>query len=158
MLWVDVAILALIGVSTVIGLMRGLVKEVLSLVAWVAAFWVAIGFAGALSPHLGFVSESEVMRAIAAFAILFLASLLVAALLNHLIAMLVKGTGLHGTDRVLGMVFGFLRGIVVVAALMVIGLVADQQQADWWQGSFMVDALEPVAVWMHGFLPTDIGA
>ncbi len=158
MLWVDVAILALIAVSTVIGLMRGLVKEVLSLVAWVVAFWVAIGFAAELSPHLGFISESEVMRAIAAFVILFVAALVVAALVNYLIAMLVKGTGLHGTDRVLGMVFGFLRGVVVVAALLVVGLVAEQQGEDWWQGSFMVDALEPVAVWMHGFLPTDIGA
>jgi membrane protein required for colicin V production len=158
MLWVDVAILALIGVSTVIGLMRGLVKEVLSLVAWVAAFWLAIGFAAELSPHLGFISDTEVVRAIAAFVILFVAALIVAALLNHLIAMLVKGTGLHGTDRVLGMVFGFLRGIVVVAALLVIGLVAEQQGKDWWRGSFIIDALEPVAVWMHGFLPTDIGA
>ncbi|MEX0900582.1 MAG: CvpA family protein [Gammaproteobacteria bacterium] len=158
MLWVDVAILALIGVSTVIGLMRGLVKEVLSLLAWVAAFWVAIVFAAELSPHLGFVSDSEVVRAIAAFVTLFLATLVVAALLNHLIAMLVKGTGLHGTDRVLGMGFGLLRGVVVVAALMVIGLVAEQQTEDWWRGSFMIDALDPVAVWMHGFLPSDIGA
>lgn len=156
--WVDVAILALIGVSTVIGLMRGLVKEVLSLVGWVVAFWVAIGFAGELAPHLDFVSESEVVQAIAAFVILFVATLVVAGLLNHLITMLVKGTGLHGPDRVLGMVFGFLRGIVVVAALMVVGLVAEQQDKDWWQGSFMIDALDPVAVWMHGFLPTDIGA
>lgn len=156
--WVDVAILALIGVSTVIGLMRGLVKEVLSLVAWVAAFWVAIGFAADLAPHLDFVSDSEVVRAIGAFVILFVAALVVAALVNHLIAMLVKGSVLQGIDRVLGMVFGFLRGIVVVAALLVIGIVAEQQREQWWRDSFMIDALAPVAVWMHGFLPTDIGA
>ena len=71
MVWVDIAILALIGVSTVIGLVRGLVREVLSLIAWVAAFWVAIGFAGTLEPHLGFISDSDVVRAIAAFTILF---------------------------------------------------------------------------------------
>jgi membrane protein required for colicin V production len=158
MVWLDIAILALIGVSTVVGLMRGFVREVLSLVAWVVAFWLALGFAGELAPYLDFVSDSEVVRSISAFVVLFVAALLVFALVNHLIAIVVKSTGLHGTDRVLGMAFGFLRGVVVVAAIMVVGIVAEQQREDWWQDSELIAALEPVAVWLHGFIPPDIGA
>ena len=156
--WVDIAILALIVVSTVIGVVRGLVREVLSLVAWVAAFWVALAFADALAPHLGFVSDSEAIRSLTAFAGLFVVTLIVGALVNYMIGILVKSTGLGGTDRVLGMVFGLLRGVVVVGALLVVGLVGGARDEDWWQESVMVGGLEPVALWLHGFLPDDIGS
>lgn len=156
--WVDVAILALIAVSTVIGVVRGLVREVLSLIAWIAAFWIAMAFTDLLAPHLGFVSDSDVIRSIAAFVTLFVATLLVGALVNHLLGILIKSTGLGGTDRVLGMVFGLLRGVVVVGALMVIGLVGGARDEEWWQESVMLDALEPVALWLHGFLPDDVGS
>ena len=158
MVWLDIAILALIGVSTVIGLVRGLVREVLSLVAWVAAFWLALGFAGELAPHLEFVSDSEPVQSITAFVLLFVVALLIGALINHLVAIVVKSTGLTGTDRVLGMVFGLLRGVVLVAAIMVVGIVAEQPREDWWQDSELIALLEPVAAWLHGFIPPDIGA
>ena len=158
MVWLDIAILALIGVSTVIGLVRGLVREVLSLVAWVAAFWLALGFAGELAPYLDFVSDSEVVQSITAFVVLFVVALLVGALINHLVAIVIKSTGLTGTDRVLGMAFGLLRGVVLVAAIMVVGIVAERQGEDWWQDSELIALLEPVAVWLHGFIPPDIGA
>ena len=158
MVWLDIAILALIGVSTVIGLVRGLVREVRSLVAWVAAFWLALGFACELAPYLDFVSDSEVVQSITAFVVLFVVALLVGALINHLVAIVVKSTGLTGTDRVLGMAFGLLRGVVLVAAIMVVGIVAERQGEDWWQDSELIALLEPVAVWLHGFIPPDIGA
>lgn len=157
MAWVDIGIIALVVISTVIGVLRGLVREVLSLAAWIVAFWLALAFAGTLAPHLGFVSESDAMRTVAAFVALFVGTLVVVAFVNHIVVALVKGAGLSGVDRAAGMAFGVARGVAVVAALMVIGLTAGAQSEAWWQSSRAIAFLEPVAEWMQGFLPRDIG-
>lgn len=157
MVWVDVLILLVVAVSTLISLLRGFFREVLSLIAWVLAFWLAIAFAGAVATHLGFVSDSEVVRSVTAFVGIFVVALLVGAVVNHLVGVLVKSTGLGGTDRVIGMVFGFARGVAVVAALVVVGIVAGLDSEPWWQQSKLIEGLMPVAAWMHGFLPQDIG-
>lgn len=158
MVWVDVLILAVVAVSTLISLLRGFFREVLSLVAWVLAFWLALAFAGTVAAHLGFVSESEVVRSVAAFIAIFVGALLVGALVNHLVGALVKSTGLAGTDRVIGMLFGFARGVALVAALMVVGMLAGLESEAWWHQSRLIGPLMPLAAWMHGFLPQDIGA
>lgn len=156
--WIDLAILAAIGVSTLISLVRGFVREILSLVVWVLAFLVALTFAGALSAHLAFVSDSGTMRSIAAFVALFVATLIAGAIVNHMIGAVISGAGLRWVDRAAGTLFGLVRGVALVAALMVVGLIAGLDARPWWQESSMIGLLQPVAAWMHGWLPPDIGA
>jgi len=152
MAWLDIVLLAIIVVSTLVSLIRGFIREVLSLAAWILAFWVSIGFADRVAPSLMFMSESDIVRLITAFVVLFLVTLIAAALVNHLISLLVTKTGLSGTDRVVGMMFGLVRGVALIAVAMVVGLVAGVDAEAWWQASKVVEILTPLAEWMRSYV------
>src|SRR5699024_8046536 len=119
MVWIDYFILAVIVLSILLSLIRGFVREAVSLGTWLAAFGLALTFAGPLSRWFTAI-DSDALRIILAFALLFVAVLIVGAVLNHVISALVDKTGLSGTDRLIGAVFGFGRGLVLVAALVLV--------------------------------------
>lgn len=146
--WADWIIVAIIGVSGLISLKRGFVKEALSLVVWIAAFVVAIAFHDRLATLLVDQVSAPSLRAMLAFAILFIATLIIGALINSLLSALVHATGLTGTDRVLGMVFGFARGTLVVLALVVvIPLLVPVHEDAWWQQSSIIPHLTLMEGW-----------
>lgn len=144
---VDWAIIAIIAISTLISLKRGFVKEALSLLIWIIAGAVAWMFGGSLSVYLESYIQTPSMRVIVGCGILFVATLLVGAMLNFLIGELIRVTGLSGTDRFLGMVFGAARGgLLVVVALGLLSLGPVQQDA-WWQESRLIPRFLLVADW-----------
>lgn len=153
MIWVDWVLLAVIVVSTLISLIRGFVREILSLVAWVGAFWVAVTFASSLAPSMTFVSDSEMVQVVSAFSALFLVTLILAALVNFLIAKLVDKTGLTGTDRAVGMLFGLARGVALVTVVIVLGMVGGLHGQDWWSESKVINTLQPLAEWLVAQVP-----
>jgi membrane protein required for colicin V production len=145
--WVDWAIIAIVAISALISLSRGFVKEALSLVTWIIAGAVAWMFGGGLAPYFEHYIQTPSARVIAGCVILFVATLLVGALVNYLIGELIRVTGLSGTDRFLGMVFGAARGallVVVAAGLLSLGPV---QQDPWWQQSALLPKFLLVADW-----------
>ena len=150
--WVDWAIIAIIAISSLISLKRGFVKEALSLVTWIIAGVVAWMFGGALSQHLTEFIEVPSARVIAGCAILFVATLLVGALVNFLISELVRVTGLSGTDRFLGMVFGGARGALLVVVLTGLLSLAPVQQDPWWQQSSLLPHFLMVADWSKNLI------
>ena len=150
--WVDWAIIAIIAVSSLISLKRGFVKEALSLVTWIIAGVVAWLFGGALSQHLTEFIDMPSARVIAGCAILFVATLLVGALVNFLISELVRVTGLSGTDRFLGMVFGGARGALLVVVLAGLLSLAPVQQDPWWQQSSLLPHFLMVADWSKNLI------
>ena len=150
--WVDWAIIAIIAVSSLISLKRGFVKEALSLVTWSIAGVVAWLFGGALSQHLTEFIDMPSARVIAGCAILFVATLLVGALVNFLISELVRVTGLSGTDRFLGMVFGGARGALLVVVLTGLLSLAPVQQDPWWQQSSLLPHFLMVADWSKNLI------
>jgi len=150
--WVDWAIIAIIAISSLISLKRGFVKEALSLVTWIIAGVVAWMFGGALSQHLTDFIEMPSARVIAGCAILFVATLLVGALVNFLISELVRVTGLSGTDRFLGMVFGGARGALLVVVLTGLLSLAPVQQDPWWQQSSLLPHFLMVADWSKNLI------
>ena len=150
--WVDWAIIAIIAISSLISLKRGFVKEALSLVTWIIAGVVAWMFGGALSQHLTDFFEMPSARVIAGCAILFVATLLVGALVNFLIGELVRVTGLSGTDRFLGMVFGGARGALLVVVLTGLLSLAPVQQDPWWQQSSLLPHFLMVADWSKNLI------
>ena len=150
--WVDWAIIAIVAVSSLVSLTRGFVKEALSLVTWIIAGVIAWMFGGALSQHLvGYIATPS-LQVIAACAILFVATLLVGALVNFLIGELVRVTGLSGTDRVLGMVFGAARGGLLVVLLVGLLSLAPVQQDAWWQQSTLLPHFLIVADWSKNLI------
>ena len=150
--WVDWAIIAIIAISSLISLKRGFVKEALSLVTWIIAGVVAWMFGGALSQHLTDFIEMPSARVIAGCAILFVATLLVGALVNFLIGELVRVTGLSGTDRFLGMAFGGARGAWLVVVLTGLLSLAAVQQDPWWQQSSLLPHFLMVADWSKNLI------
>lgn len=137
--WADLAILGILLVSSLISIKRGFVKEALSLAAWAAAFIVAMLFRGSLSSLLVDTIASPSVREMAAFGILFAATLIVAAMTNYLIGEVVRMTGLSGTDRLFGMFFGLLRGfIVVMAILLLVPPFVPINQETFWQESVLI--------------------
>lgn len=149
---VDWAILGIVAISALISLKRGFVKEALSLVTWIIAGVVAWMFGAGLSVYLVNYIETPSFRVIAACTILFVATLLVGAMINFLIGELIRVTGLSGTDRFLGMVFGAARGgllVVVAVGLLSLGPV---QQDQWWQQSRLVPQFLMVADWSKNLI------
>ncbi len=116
MQWIDVVILAIIVISMLTSVLRGFIKEVLSLIAWVVAFFVASNFYEPVAKLFTFTDDSRVQIALALI-VLFFGTLILIGLANFLITTILKKTGLSGTDRVLGMVFGAARGFIIVLAL-----------------------------------------
>ena len=150
--WVDWAIVAIIAISALISLKRGFVKEALSLCTWIIAGVVAWMFGGSLSQYLAGYIETPSARVIAGCTIMFVATLLVGAMINFLIGELIRVTGLSGTDRFLGMVFGAARGallVVVAVGLLSLGPV---QQDSWWQESRLMPQFLLVADWSKNLI------
>jgi membrane protein required for colicin V production len=155
--WPDYAILGIIALSIVVGLWRGFIKEVFALAVWIAALWLAFQFSGALAELLEETVELPSARSALAFTGIFIGVLLVGALLTFLLGKLVKGTGLDGTDRLLGAVFGAVRGLALVLLLILVTGFTPLPQDPWWQESRGIRALLPAAEWAVGFLPESIG-
>ena len=133
----DIVIVCLIMLSAVIGLFRGLVKEVVSLVIWVCAIAGAMLFAPLLADHLtAAIEASRPIRVVIAFLAVFFGVLIAGGLLQWSLAKLIQSTGLSGTDRFLGFIFGALRGgLVVVAGLILVRPFAET--SIWWDQSLL---------------------
>jgi membrane protein required for colicin V production len=144
--------LAVIGISTLISLVRGFVKEAVSLVIWISAFFIASTFYVNLATYLTNISD-QFLRNAAAIAILFVTTLILGALVNYLIGQLVSKTGLSGTDRVLGLAFGALRGALIVSAILFfMDAFTPMAQSQWWQTSVLIPEFQLVIEWFFEYL------
>ena len=158
MIGVDYAILGILLISSFISLVRGFVKEALSLVGWVLAFWVSLSFAVPLSKLFESSSDDPTLRLIIAFVALFVLSLIVSSVINFFASRLVQRTGLTGTDRFLGVIFGFLRGALLVSVLVLLAGLTTLPKEDWWDDSFLLFRFQAIAVWIRELLPGDVAA
>jgi membrane protein required for colicin V production len=157
--WVDIALLGILALSAIVGLVRGLVFEVLSLFGWVAAYVAAQWFAPSLAPHLPIGQPGSALNLGAAFACAFLGALIAWGLAARLVRMLIRATPLSLIDRLLGAGFGVARGAVLLLAIATIvsftplgKSIAWQQSrgAEWLQAGLQgIKPLLPAAVSQH---------
>lgn len=152
MVWIDYAIIFIIGLSTLISLIRGFAKEAMSLLVWFAAFFVASQFYEDLAVHLTQLQD-EMLRNGVAIAILFVTTLILGALVNYILGQLVAKTGLSGTDRLLGLCFGDLRGALIVSAILFfMDAFTGAPNTPWWKESRLVPEFGVVIQWFFHYL------
>jgi membrane protein required for colicin V production len=145
---IDWIIIGLIAFSALISLVRGFVKEAMSLVIWMLAFAVAVNFKQPAAELLTNMINQPSIRQLVAFGALFVGTLLLGSMVNFLLGKLVSSTGLSGTDRMLGLIFGVFRGLLIVLALVVIlpsALPVDEDP--WWQASARIPVFQSFEVW-----------
>jgi len=154
--WVDYTIIGIIVFSVIVSLIRGFIREAFSLATWIAAFWIAIAFFSPLDEQLiNYISNPSV-RKVAAFLALFVSTLLLGSMINFVCAQLVKKSGLSSTDRMLGIVFGAGRGILVTALMLLLVEFVHMENEPAWQNSVLVSHFQPVTVWLGKLLPEDV--
>ncbi len=151
--WFDYAIIVALALSVLVGLWRGFIGEVMALVCWVLAFWVAWMFGPVLAEQFSASISVPSVRVMLGYALCFIAVLIAGAIVSYLLRKLVSGSGLSGTDRLLGMVFGLVRGFALVVLVIVLMKFTPVIRDDWWQQSRMLPTFERSASWMTTLLP-----
>lgn len=150
---VDIIIIFVIILSALFSLMRGFVKEAISLATWVVAIWIAATFAPKLSSALAGSIGSEAVRQAVSFGALFILTLIIGGLVNFMVSQVVKKTGLSGADRVFGIIFGVIRGGLIIVVFVVVGGMTPLPDYSWWQQSQLLPWFENTATTIQNYIP-----
>ena len=158
MMGFDWVILAVFIVSTLVGMMRGFVKEALSITSWIVSIWLAITYSSAAGDFIAsYVSiPASIFRTTAGFVLIFVGTLFVFSLANYLISKVLVRGPIKSTDRVLGLGFGALRAAAVVVLILIIARGMGMESSDWWQNSKYLSYFEPTANYVESLLPSQM--
>ena len=152
----DYVLIGIVGVSLLFGLWRGVVGEVIALVAWGVGIFAAIEF-GAAVGHSVFAGLSDpALRTLAGCVVIFVGVLVTMAVLNMVVRSMVKALGLSVSDRILGMIFGLLRGVLVCMVLVGLGGMTSAPTQSWWRSAMLAAPLETVVLAAKPWLPDDL--
>lgn len=156
LIWIDYAIIGLIFISSIIGLIRGFIREAFSLALWIVAIWVGLTFSRDFSGFLEGIINYPSARIATAFAVLFFITLILGAIISYLLGELVKRTGLTGSDRFAGMIFGIARGFVVVAIIIMLAGLTPLPEDSWWKESVLIPPFQSLAIWLYDHIPSGL--
>jgi membrane protein required for colicin V production len=153
---VDYFTLVVLLTSALIGISRGLFKEVLALASWFVAAWVAYRYSNYLSTEwLSSFHLEELVSLGASFLILFVLTLIACGLLGGIVQKIILSVGLSLTDRFLGLIFGLMRGILIVVVLATLALLTPIPQTIAWQQALTRPAIETAVGFIKAWLPED---
>jgi len=149
----DLAIVVIIALSVVIGVVRGFIVEVLSIAIWVGAVALALLFGGTVGEWFGPGIELPSLRAALGHGLVFLAGIMAGAIVMWVLRKAVQSTGLSGTDRLLGLVFGIARGVLLVTVLVVLAGLTPLPRDPWWRESRTIPVFQGIAQALAPHLP-----
>lgn len=152
----DFVVIGIIGLSILLGLMRGGVKEILSLAAWVMSFLMAKTFADVAAGWLPAMITNPALRYLGGFIVIFVLVMAVAMLLSLLLAESLKAAGLGGLDRVLGLTFGAIRGMVIVLILVLLAGLTVLPKTEVWKNALLAPTLVKLAIMAEPWLPDSL--
>ena len=154
---VDWMLLAVLGLSFLLGLWRGIVQEVLSLAGWVAAFYVSQMYAPMAAAWLPMEGSSQMLRYAAGFVVVFVAVLVATVLVSFVVKKLVSAVGLGPLDRLLGSLFGLMRGVVILLAVTVLVGMTPMRETEGWREAQGAQWLQQFLHVLKPVLPADFG-
>jgi membrane protein required for colicin V production len=153
--WIDYTIIAVVIISLLIGLIRGFVCEIISLIAWIAAFFLAFKYAETVAAHIHFV-DSGAAKYIIAFAGIVIVILILGITINSIVEHTWHRAGMPAMDRILGLLLGIIRGVAIVAFVLLLvknsGLNDDQAV----KNSQLIPFFNPVVNWLQKVLPSKV--
>ena len=152
----DYVVLCILIASIVISTLRGLIKEILSLVSWIVAFVVANLYGAQLAPLLPAMIPGDAVRLMVAFVALFIGVRLLMALVMLAVDAVIKASGLSLADRGLGGLFGLARGLVIVLAAVILCGMTDLPKQDFWRNAMFSPLAETGVRTVKPFLPASI--
>ena len=152
----DLIAVLVVVISVGFSIWRGLVREVLALLSWILAFWLAKLFAAVVAGWLPDSWTHQGLRIATGFVAVMLVTILILSLLSALLVHLVKVAGLTTSDRALGAVFGLLRGMLIVVILVLIGGMTSEPREPYWRRALFAGPLEKVALQIKPWLPEDV--
>jgi membrane protein required for colicin V production len=153
----DYIILVIVALSVLLGWWRGLVYEILSLLSWITAYFVAKSWVTEFVPYMPSVLESETLRIAASFVFVFIATLILCGIAAWALYKLIKSFGLDWrTDGVAGAIFGFFRGLMVVLLLVLMAGLTKLPQTSFWREALLSKPLQNVALLVKELLPADM--
>lgn len=137
MIGIDILLVVIVLVSCVIGVMRGLIRELISLITWIAGLWCAWRFAYLVEPDLGGVLADRPVSLWVARALIFIAVLVLGGIVNAVVGYIIRHSALSWLDRVLGVFFGLLRGLVLVGLVAIMGSILKLTDGPAWHDSHL---------------------
>lgn len=149
----DIVIVLVVVISVIVGFVRGFVKEAISIASLLIAIWAAMYFGPAAGELVGSWLSSKELQAWFGRIVVFIIVLTIGGLVGWAISKMVRLSILSGTDRILGMIFGFCRGALVVGVMVIVGQFAGFDNDDWWQDSKLMPYGEFVADWLKEMGP-----
>ncbi|TAJ78343.1 MAG: CvpA family protein [Gallionellaceae bacterium] len=152
----DYVVLAIIGVSVGLGWWRGFVYELLSLLGWAAAYFVARLFASEITRYVPDVVASDVAKTAVAYACLFIGTLIVSGIVAWSLSKLIKFVGLGLMDGMMGALFGLLRGMLLVLILVLLAGLTGLPQQPFWRDAWSSRSLQSAALFTKYFLPENV--
>lgn len=152
----DYLVLGIVGISLLMGVLRGVVGELIALGAWILAAWTALHFGPQVGGELFQGIADPSLRTLAGCALLFVAVLVTMALVRMAVKRLVQALGLGVSDRILGALFGLARGTLIAMVLVAIGGMTAAPQQPWWQEARFSAPLETAVLMTRPWLPDDV--
>jgi membrane protein required for colicin V production len=152
----DYIVLIIIGLSVILSVMRGMIREVLAIVGLVAAFYVGVTYTNQLLPMMPVDIPNDALRVLAAFLVLFLATLLLATLLGIALSAIFKKAGLGWLNRFLGALFGVARGLLIVCVIVFLAGLTDIPKDPRWRNAMFSAPIEALVVNLLPWMPESI--
>jgi membrane protein required for colicin V production len=152
----DLVIVGILAISVLIGLWRGLIAELLSVVIWVAAFWVAATFGADLAAQFEHSISMPMARLALGYGLCFFGVLVLGAIIRFVTRRLIWGSGLSGIDRLFGMLFGFVRGVLLVTLMVFLIGLTGLTRDPWWQQSALLPQFQGMAAWLGQNVPASL--
>lgn len=149
-------VLAIIGISIIVSMMRGAFKEMLAIIGWLVAFYVAKTYSSVLSPMLPQDIPTEALKTLAAFLILLIAVLFINSLLSIAISSIISKVGLGWLNRLLGIVFGFAKGVLIVCVLVFLAGLTSLPKERMWTDAMLSSPLEVLVKSTFPWLPYSV--
>lgn len=154
----DYIVLGILALSAAVGMWRGLVSEVIALLAWVLALFAAWRYSAEAAGLLAGVIIEPAWRQVAGFALIFVAVLILAAVLRFLLRELLKAVGLGAADRLFGAFFGLARGVAIAFAIVLLGGLIGVAREPWWAKALFAPPLETAVIAAKPWLPDVVAA